>query len=86
MNDMSPTIPRPFGLSERDAELFRLIRAGETARIREALEGGADPEARERVQPDRDLSAVRNTTSASSATTGSTPLGCSTARSTARSS
>ncbi|MXY33946.1 MAG: hypothetical protein F4186_06550 [Boseongicola sp. SB0676_bin_33] len=60
MNDMSPTIPRPFAQSGRDAELFRLIRAGETARIREALEGGADPEARERFGATPMLSAVAN--------------------------
>ena len=60
MNDMSPTIPRQFGLSERDAELFSLIRAGETTRIREALEGGADPEARELFGGTPMLSAVEN--------------------------
>ena len=60
MNDMSPDIPRPFGQSERDAELFRLIRGGETARIREAVEGGADPEASERFGATPMLAAVEN--------------------------
>ena len=60
MNEMSPDIPRPFGLSDRDAELFRLIRGGETDRIRKALEGGADPEARERLGGTPMLSAVAN--------------------------
>lgn len=60
MNDMSPTIPRQFGQSERDAELFRLVRRGETARIREAVDGGADPEARERFGATPMLSAVGN--------------------------
>ena len=48
MNDLSTAMPRQFGQSDRDVELFRLVRTGKTARIRAALEGGADPEARER--------------------------------------
>lgn len=60
MNDMPPTMPRPFGQSGPDAELFRLIRGGETARIREALEGGADPEARERFGATPMISAVEH--------------------------
>lgn len=60
MNDMPPPLPRRFGQSRRDAELFRLIRAGETARIREALEGGADPEAREWFGATPMISAVEN--------------------------
>ena len=60
MNDMSRTIPCQFGQSERDVELFRLIRAGETAGIREAVDGGADPEALERFGGTPMLSAVAN--------------------------
>ena len=60
MNDMSPTIPRQFGQSGRDAKLFRLIREGETARVREALKGGADPEARELFGATPMLTAVEN--------------------------
>lgn len=56
MNDMSPKTPRQ---SERDADLFRLIGRGETARICEALEGGADPEARGRFGATPLLSAVQ---------------------------
>lgn len=60
MNDMSPPIPLPFGQSGQDVELFRLIRGGETARIREAFDAGADPEARERFGATPMLAAVEN--------------------------
>ena len=60
MNDLSTATPRPFGQSDRDVELFRLVRTGETARIRAALEGGADPEARERFGATPMLTAVEH--------------------------
>ena len=55
---MPRTIRRQFERSDRDVELFHLIRAGETARIRETVDAGADPEARERFGATPMLSAV----------------------------
>lgn len=60
MNDMSRTIRRQFAQSERDAGLFRLIRTGETARIREAVDGGVDPDARDRYGATPMLAAVES--------------------------
>lgn len=60
MNDMSPAISPQFEQFERDTGLFRLIRAGETARIREALDAGADHEARERFGGTPMLSAIEH--------------------------
>ncbi len=60
MNDMNALNRHDFERAERDAALFSLIRAGETARIREALNAGANPNARERFGATPLLAAVQN--------------------------
>ncbi|MDE0694962.1 MAG: ankyrin repeat domain-containing protein [Boseongicola sp.] len=47
MNDMSRTIRPQFEQARLNEALFRAARAGETARVREALEAGADSGAHE---------------------------------------
>ena len=44
MNDMSRTIRPQFEQARLNEALFRAARAGETARVREALEAGAAPQ------------------------------------------